>query len=94
MLDAGARMRQDVLENGSYRYMDRLGEVQPLPLPGRSSDLETDTCGFATAGAGSRPRRERIGPEGTDREAVASVTVPMVMVVYAGVATTAEATAS
>jgi len=94
MLDDGARMRQDVLENGSYRYMNRSGEVQPLPTPDRDADLETDTCGIATAGVGSRPRREQTGPEGAEREAVASVTVPMVMVVHAGVATTAEATAS
>jgi hypothetical protein len=94
MLDVRARMRQDSLENGSYRYMNRFGEVQPLLFPDRVPDLETDTCGFATAGAGSRLCREGIGPAGTDWEAVASVTVPMVLVVYAGVATTAEETAS
>jgi hypothetical protein len=95
MLDVRARMGQDVLENGSYQYMDRFGEVQPPRLPFRSADLETDTCGFATSGIGSRhPCRDRSGREGTEREAVASVTVPMVRVVHAGVAPTAEATAS
>jgi hypothetical protein len=75
--------------------MNRFIKVQPLLFLDRHHDLETDTSGsLLAADRTAASTADRIGPSRTDWEAVVPVTGRMVAVVYAGVATTAETTAS